>query len=88
MQPIAWTHDWTGPEGKTCKTMTTTMGASVDLLNEGVRRLLVNAVLWEQKLDVPAKADVALVGDYQPLMYGFNGGKKGMKPADLGPLAK
>lgn len=88
MQPIAWTRDWTGPEGKVCKTMTTTMGASVDLLNEGVRRMLVNAVLWEQKLEIPAKTDVTLVGDYQPLMYGFNGGKKGMKPADLGPAAK
>jgi hypothetical protein len=83
MQPIVWTREWKAPSGKTVKVLTTTMGAATDLANEGLRRLIVNGVYWELGLDVPAKADVTLVGDYQPTMYGFNGGKKGVKPADL-----
>jgi iron(III) transport system ATP-binding protein len=34
-------------------------------------------------LDVPEKADVTLVGDYQPTMYGFKGNKTGLKPDDF-----
>ena len=40
-------------------------------MSEGVRRLIVNACFWSLKMDVPAKADVSLVGDYQPTAYGF-----------------
>jgi hypothetical protein len=83
MQPIVWTRDWAAPSGKTVRSLTTTMGAATDLLNEGLRRLIVNGVYWGQNIEVPAKADVALVGEYQPSMYGFNGGKKGVKPSDL-----
>ena len=83
MQPIVWTRNWTGESGKTSKIITTTMGAATDLENEGLRRLLVNSVYWALGLEVPAKADVAVVGDYKPTFYGFNGGKKGVKPSDL-----
>jgi hypothetical protein len=83
MEPIVWTREWTAPSGKKVKTLTTTMGAASDLVNEGLRRLIVNGVYWGQNLEIPAKADVTLVGDYKPSMYGFNGGKKGVKPADL-----
>ena len=30
---------------------------------------------------IPAKADVAIVGEYQPLPFGFGGFKKGVKPS-------
>jgi hypothetical protein len=61
------------------------MGASVDLENEALRRLLVNAAYWCVGLEdkIPEKADVALVGEYHPSFFGFNGFKKGVKPADL-----
>ena len=55
-------------------------GASTDLENEGLRRLVVNAVYWGIGMEVPAKADVALVGDYKPTMYGFDGFVKGRRP--------
>jgi hypothetical protein len=29
---------------------------------------------------IPARAKVDIVGDYQPLPYGFNGFKKGVRP--------
>jgi glucose/arabinose dehydrogenase/azurin len=88
MQPVVWTRLYKNEAGKTNKILCTTMGAATDLLNEGLRRLLVNAVYWGVGLEVPAKADVALVGDYQPTMYGFDGYVKGLKPADLQSGAK
>ena len=41
------------------------------------------AVYWGLGMEVPEKADVDLVGDYKPTMYGFGGFRKGVKPADL-----
>jgi hypothetical protein len=58
------------------------MGSATDLENEALRRLLVNATYQLLGLPIPAKADVAIVGDYQPSAYGFNGYQKGVKPAD------
>lgn len=88
MQAVVWTRLYKNEAGKTNKILCTTMGAATDLLNEGLRRLLVNAVYSGVGLDVPAKADVNLVGDYQPTMYGFDGYVKGLKPADLESGAK
>jgi hypothetical protein len=85
MMPIAWTKTYTAESGKTSKTFTTTMGAAVDLQNEGIRRLLVNACYWAVNLEnkIPAKANVDYVGDYQPTWFGFGTFKKGVKPDDL-----
>ena len=60
------------------------MGSATDLQNEGLRRLLVNGALWAVGLEkkIPKKADVKLVGEFTPTFYGFNGGKKGVKPAE------
>ena len=81
--PIVWTRSYEGPLGKGNKVLCTTMGSATDLSNEGLRRLLVNAAYAFTGQEVPAKADVTPVGDYQPTPYGFNGGKKGVKPADV-----
>lgn len=59
------------------------MGAATDLTNEGLRRLVVNGVFWGLGLEVPEKADVSLVGDYQPNRYEFNGFRKGLKASDF-----
>jgi hypothetical protein len=71
MMPIAWTKTYQLPEGKPGRAFTSTIGASNDLLSEGVRRLLVNGMYWAMDLPVPKKADVDLVGDYHPSAYGF-----------------
>jgi hypothetical protein len=44
--------------------------------------LLVNACYWAAGLEakIPAKSDVALVGDYQPSNFKFNGFQPGVKP--------
>jgi hypothetical protein len=61
------------------------MGSAQDLLNDGFRRLLVNACYWAAGLErrIPAHADVRLVGPYKPLPFGFGGYKKGLKISDL-----
>jgi len=82
MMPIAWHREVKNDAGKTNKILCTTMGAATDLTNEGLRRLIVNGVYWGVGLEVPAKADVTLVGDYVPSNYSFNAFKKGMKAAD------
>lgn len=81
MMPIAWTREVKNASGKTNRILCTTMGAATDLTNEGLRRLVVNGVLWGAGIDIPEKADVSLVGDYQPNKYEFNGAKKGLKAA-------
>ncbi len=82
MQPVVWIRTPKNEAGATNKTLTTTMGAATDLENEGLRRLLVNAAYWAVGLEkiIPAANDVALVGEYKPTMYGFDGSIKGLKP--------
>jgi type 1 glutamine amidotransferase len=84
MMPVAWTREVPNAAGGTNKVFCTTMGASTDLASEGLRRLVVNGVFWGLGLEVPSKADVTPVGDYKPLMYGFNAFRKGVKPSEYG----
>jgi hypothetical protein len=85
MMPIAWIKPFAAPSGKTARTFTTTMGASQDLANEGLRRLVVNACYWAVGMEdqIPPKSDVELVGRYAPTPFGFGKFTKGVKPADL-----
>jgi len=83
MMPIAWTRLYKNESGKENRIFCTTMGASTDLENENLRRLVVNAIYWGLGMDVPEKADVQIVGEYHPSAFGFKGYKKGVKPQDL-----
>ncbi len=82
MMPVAWTREYKNEAGTTNRILTTTLGAASDFKSEGLRRMVVNGVLWGLKLDVPAELDVAPTGEYNPTKFGFNGAKKGIKPAD------
>jgi hypothetical protein len=81
--PVAWTRMNKNANGTTNRIFTTTMGAATDLENEGLRRLLVNAMYWGLGLDVPQKADVTFVDEYKPSFYGFDGFRKGLHPSDF-----
>lgn len=72
MMPVAWTKTYQIPGGKPGKCFSTTIGASADLLMEGTRRLIVNGVFWGLGKDVPAKANVDLVGTYIPSRFAFH----------------
>ena len=46
MMPVAWTKSYRLPEGRQGRVFATTMGASTDILSDGVRRMIVNGVYW------------------------------------------
>jgi len=73
MMPIAWLHPYKVNGGTAGITFATTTGASVDLLNEDLRRLIVNATYHLTGLEVPALANVTPVDSYKPSFYGFFG---------------
>jgi type 1 glutamine amidotransferase len=80
MMPVAWVKSY-----KNARVFNTTMGSSQDLLNEPLRRMLVNACYWAVGLEkkIPAKSDVGLVGEYHPTPFAMDGFRKGVRPADL-----
>jgi type 1 glutamine amidotransferase len=80
--PVAWVRTYQGDKGRV---FTTTHGAAPDLLNDGFRRMLVNAHLWCLGLEGAIKADnpISFVGPFHPTTFNFDGQRKGVKPADL-----
>jgi type 1 glutamine amidotransferase len=83
--PVAWYRTYTTSSGKSGRVFATTHGASEDLLNEGFRRMAVNACLWAAGLEgkIRPSSDISFVGPYQPTTFSFGGHAKGVKPADL-----
>jgi len=90
MQPLAWIHPYTSPSGNYGTAFCTTMGGSVDLVSEDLRRLIINATYHLTGLDVPSNADVGYVDPFYPSFYGFLKDRKGywkdkdMQPEDYG----
>ncbi len=84
MQPVVWTREHKNEAGKVNRILTTTMGSATDFQSEGLRRLIVNGAYWAVGLEskIPDKANVDYIGVFKPTMYGFNGFKKGVKPAE------
>lgn len=83
MMPLVWTREIKSERGTPQKIFTTTMGAAVDFESEGLRRLVVNACFWAAGVEIPAQANVDVVGEYKPTMFGFGKFKPGVKPADV-----
>jgi len=83
MMPVAWTKSYQLPGGKAGRVFTTTMGAATDLESPGLRRLLVNAAYWAVGLEdsIDGRADVDIVSEYEPTMYGFGAFRPGLTPA-------
>jgi type 1 glutamine amidotransferase len=71
MMPIAWVKSYQLENGDQGQVFASTIGASVDLLSEEVRRMYVNAVYHLLKMPVPAKSDVSIVGEYSPSRFAF-----------------
>lgn len=85
LMPVAWIKHYTSESGNTARVFNTTMGAAVDLKNEDLRRLIVNACYWAVGMDaeIPERSNVQIEGSYNPTMFGFGDFKKGMKPQDF-----
>ena len=81
---VAWTRIYQQGNPKS-RVFATTHGASVDILNKGYRRLLINAHFWclgmEDLIDPDATID--FVGPYNPVTFNFGGYRRGAKPADI-----
>ncbi len=84
-QPVVWVRNYKSKSGKEARIFTTTQGASEDILNDGFRRLLVNAHLWclgmEDQIKPGNKID--FVGPYHPTTFSFTEFRRGIKPADV-----
>ncbi len=83
--PGAWVREYKSASGKSGRVFATTYGGSGDLLNDGFRRVLVNASLWALGLENAIKADndVSLVGPFRPTWHGGAKRAKDIKPEAL-----
>lgn len=84
-QPVVWTRTYTSKSGKDARIFTSTQGASQDILNDGFRRLLVNAHLWCLGMEDQIKPDspIDFVGPYHPITFSFEEFRRGIHPADV-----
>jgi hypothetical protein len=72
MMPIVWAKSYQVENGREGKAITSTIGSSTDLLNEALRQLFVNAAYHLLDLPVPEKAEVSIVGAYNPTQFQFH----------------
>lgn len=85
VMPIAWTKPYQIEGGKAGIAFASTMGSSLDFQSEDLRRLILNASFWLLEMPQVIEPDlsVAVVGTYEPTMFGFDTFRKGMKVADF-----
>lgn len=71
MRPIVWTRKHKWKNGKESQILTSTIGASVDFVHEGARRIILNACYWllDMEKHITADLDCSFVGEYTPTMY-------------------
>ncbi|MEM7600299.1 MAG: hypothetical protein AAF357_02665 [Verrucomicrobiota bacterium] len=76
MMPLAWTTEYELPDGgRRGLAFHTTLGASRDFEQEGVRRLIVNGVYWLFGITPPHNGcEVSLVGDFETTDFEFRRG--------------
>jgi hypothetical protein len=84
IMPMIWQRNYRAETGSTSNVLCSTMGAATDLESEDLRRLLVNFCYWSLNLGdkIPPRNNVEYVGEYKPSDFGFDGWKRGVKPAD------
>lgn len=85
LMPVVWTRERESTSGKVARILCTTQGASEDIVNDGFRRLLINAHLWCLGMESEIKADnpIDFVGEYNPTTFSFTEFRQGIKPKDI-----
>ena len=83
--PGAWVRTYKSASGTEGRVFTSTYGASDDLVNDGFRRMVVNACFWAVGLEKKIKpnADISLLGTLRPTWNGAFTRATGVKPEDL-----
>lgn len=73
MMPVIWTKTYESSAGKVGRVMATTMGASQDFVEPGLRRVVVNSVYWALGMEDKIKPDlnIDVVGEFNPSPFGF-----------------
>jgi len=81
---VAWVRTYQEGNPRS-RVFATTHGASEDIVNEGFRRMLINAHLWCLGMEDDITEDLAVdfVGPYHPSTYNFGGYRRGVKPRDI-----
>ncbi len=80
--PSEWTRTYKSAAGQTGRVFTTLYGTPEDLLNDGYRRMLVNACFWATGMEQSIKPDAntAFVGPFDPNTFGGGSQARGIKP--------
>ena len=81
--PSEWTRTYQSASGKIGRVFTTLYGVPENLLNDGYRRMMVNATFWALGLESAIKSDlnVALVGPFKPSTFGNHRYIASIKPS-------
>ncbi len=83
---VAWVHEYAGKAGAS-RVFFTTLGHPHDFLDESMRKLTLNGILWALGMESQIPEDGAnaeFAGDYQPNNAGFGDKyKPGLKPAAM-----
>jgi putative membrane-bound dehydrogenase-like protein len=87
--PSEWTRTYKTASGKSGRVFTSLYGTPEDILNDGYRRMLVNACLWALSLEDSIKPDanIAFVGPFKPNTFGNGSFARGVKPAMYADMA-
>jgi type 1 glutamine amidotransferase len=86
MHPVAWVRERPLDSGTTQRIFVTTMGAAQDWSSEDLRRLLLNAAVWQlrdTRAIPPEGCEVPIIGRWEPSAYGFGGHRRGLRPSDI-----
>ena len=83
--PGAWVRTYKSESGKEGRVFASTYGSSGAFVNEGFRRMLVNACFWAAGLEDAIKPDldISLVGPFRPTWHGPVKRDGKVKPQDL-----
>ena len=83
--PVVWTRSYTGLDSQIGRVFTTTHGASEDFLNDGFRRMMINAAFWAAGMEdsITSDMNINFVGPYNPVTFAFDGYRLGVRPSDL-----
>ena len=80
-----WVRTYTSEAGKEGRAFCVTQGTSEGIVNDGLRRALVNASLWAMGMEdkIVADSNIDLVGGFKPKKFNFNGQSKGLDPQSV-----
>lgn len=89
--PVVWTRSYSGAASgavsgaQTGRVFTTTHGASEDFLNDGFRRMMINAAFWALGMEdaITSDMNIDFVGPYNPVPFAFDGYRLGVRPSDM-----